>query len=753
MFPSSSSRDYSLCLLLCLALASPLQAETAAVDFPARPRIGLVLGGGGAKGAAHIGVLRVLEEMRIPIDCVAGTSMGALVGATYASGATPEEIEETVLSVDWSATVGSAGARDRTPINRKLQGRPYTNSLDLGITSTRLKVRGGFLDTQEIEALLRKLVAGARQTEDFDDLPIPFRAVATDMVAGEMVVLGEGDLTVAMRASMAVPGAFSPVIMGEKVLSDGGQMRNVPVDIARDLCGDVIIAVSLQSPPPKAEDLRYALVLAGRSLDVMIDANAKAQMATLTDRDVGIVVPMGDIGSASFDRVPDAIPLGREAALGKARELARYSVPPAEYQAWRAKVTRDFNKPVYVAKMRITGLDRVNPEYAQEAIKRTRPGTDVSPDNINADSTRLFALGDFEKIEYKLVGPPAATEVEFIATEKSWGPDFVTVDLGLGWTAGGDFSFALSGQHRRTWLNPYGGEWYSSAQVGQDLVLQTALYQPLEVSQRVFIEPHARFERYLEDLYIDGAKAAEYAFSEAYTQIDVGVNVGTRLQIRAGIRQDWGSGELETGDPDVFPSGNSRHESDLVFQAIYDTRDTVGLPSQGSLLKARVLSSGTWLDGDEDYGMAEALALKVVPFRGDALYIFAAGGAEIKGELPFYRLYRLGGIRSFPGLERQQLRGTDYWLGGLHYNWKLADIQSLFGQALYGGVRLTSAGVANRADEVREGAINGIALSLGGRTPLGPFLVSFGVTDNNFWEMQLAIGRPIREGSILDAIW
>ncbi len=308
-----------------VAAADAADAAAAAGAAPAaRPRIGLVLGGGGAKGAAHIGVLRVLDELHIPVDCVTGTSMGALVGGTFAAGMPAAEIEREVLAINWAKTVGTEGLRDRTPIREKLAGENYTNNIQFGLRNGKLQVPGGLLKTQDIEDVIRGLVGNARLTRDFDDLPIPFRAVATDMLAGRMVVLDSGDLSVAMRASMAVPGAFSPVIIDGQVLADGGQMRNLPVDIARSLCADVVIAVSLASPAPKAEDLQSAVSLAARSLDVMIDANQNAQLATLGPQDVSIVVPMGDIGSASFDRVPDAIPLGRAAAEKMQAALSRY---------------------------------------------------------------------------------------------------------------------------------------------------------------------------------------------------------------------------------------------------------------------------------------------------------------------------------------------------------------------------------------------------------------------------------------------
>src|SRR5262245_39794114 len=220
-------------LTAAFALLGPPYGMAAAQGAPAtttsRPHVALVLAGGGAKGAAHIGVLRVLDELHIPVDCVVGTSMGALVGAVYASGVEPAEIESAVLEVDWARVVGGQGARDRMPIQRKLTAATYTNSFEVGMRKRQLVMPGGLIGTQEIEQVIRALVANTRQTTDFDRLPIPFRAVATDMMAGEMVVLEKGDLSQAMRASMALPGVFSPVSLDGEVLSAGGVGGELPV--------------------------------------------------------------------------------------------------------------------------------------------------------------------------------------------------------------------------------------------------------------------------------------------------------------------------------------------------------------------------------------------------------------------------------------------------------------------------------------------------------------------------------------------
>ena len=254
----------------------------------ARPRVGLVLAGGGAKGGAHVGVLKVLEELNVPIDCIAGTSMGALVGG--------------------------AGRRELQTIQQKQAGAIYSNELELGLKDGCVLLPAGIVNTSNIEDLRRTYVARSRAQTDFDQLPIPYRAVATDMPTGSMVVLGSGDLATAMRASMAIPGAFAPVETDQYVLSVGGMVRNIPVDVARDMCADVVIVVNLVEERLQREKLRTATTLVLRSSDVGIMANENQQLASLTDRDIRLDVIMGDITTTDFERVPETIPLGEQAA-------------------------------------------------------------------------------------------------------------------------------------------------------------------------------------------------------------------------------------------------------------------------------------------------------------------------------------------------------------------------------------------------------------------------------------------------------
>ena len=230
---------------LCMLPAASSHAKTpdsAAEPLAApRPRVGLILGGGGARGAAHVGVIQALDEMRIPVDCIVGTSMGALVGGIYASGKSAEEVNRLVRAIDWQETLAFASLREKLPMRRKQAGITYSNSLEFGVKKGGISAPAGIINSQHVEQVIRDLVHTSGGQGDFDKLPIPFRSVATDMQSGEMVVFDHGDLSQAMRASMAVPGVFAPTLVEERVLGDGGLVRNLPVDVARSSCADVVL--------------------------------------------------------------------------------------------------------------------------------------------------------------------------------------------------------------------------------------------------------------------------------------------------------------------------------------------------------------------------------------------------------------------------------------------------------------------------------------------------------------------------------
>jgi NTE family protein len=737
--------------LLTMLFAWPLAQADEPRNSAERPRIGLVLGGGGAKGIAHVGVLEVLDELHVPIDCVAGTSMGALIGGIYAAGAPASLVKQEVDAIDWAETVGGTDNRKLIPIERKLGQRSYNNSAEIGIKNGKFASAKGLVDTQDIEGMIRNLVNDARFQRDFDDLPIPFRAVATDMVSGDMVVMGSGDLSVAMRASMAMPGVFAPVMDGDRVLSDGGQLMNLPVDVARDLCADVVIAVWLSSPKITAADLSSATALLSRSTGVMIEANENAQIATLTELDVGIDVPMGDISTGDFNRAKDAVRLGRAAAEAVADELRRYAVPEEEYLAWRTTVDDPKTREIHLTDVRIVGLDRVNSEYVRAQLRVAVPEAIVTAEDIAGDTNRIYALGDFEQVGYSFTGPADARVLEIEPVEKSYGPNFFRAELGLYGQTNGELMGVIGAHHNQSWVNKLGGEWNNAIQFGRTALARTDFYQPLDVQQRFFVQPILMIESNLQDIYVDDEREARYFLQEAYGEVDLGANIGTYAQLRTGIQSGWIDASRDTG-LSLLPELDQEQDSNVFIGGVFDTRDNVGLTTSGSYMNVSLRDSGSWLSGEQEYTITEGVITHNIPLRGNSLNLVAAGGKELAGNLPATRDFMLGGIRSFPGLYINELRGTSYWVAGAGYRQKVGEIFSLFNQSLYAGMRIQAGRMGGSRSGVSKGTLHGLSGGISGRTPIGAFNVSLGYVDNDSWALQFSIGAPVPEGTVLDKI-
>jgi NTE family protein len=739
-------RALGMLVSAALVCAMPL-ASQAQQSSGARPRIGLVLAGGGAKGGAHVGVLKVLEQLHVPIDCIAGTSMGALVGGGYASGIPAAELETFVTTIDWGKVVGSQGRRDLEPIEQKRAGATYSNEFEFGLTSDGLTLPGGLVNTSNIEDLLRTYVASARMLDQFDKLPIPFRAVATDMVTGQMVVLKDGDLATAMRASMAIPGAFAPVVMDKLILNDGGLVRNIPIDVARELCADRVIVVNLVEPDVDPKRLRTATQLLSRTMDVMIEANETLQLQTIRPGDVRIDVAMGDITTADFERVPDTIPLGEAAARAKSAELAAYAVPEAQYAAWRQRVTQSQRIEAHLADVRFEGLKHVNPEFLASR-KGLQKGDLADAAKISTEAQRMAVLQDFDSVGYRLDGDPGNPTLTWLPREKNWGPNYLRADLGLYTTSEGDLTFTLYGRHTRTWVNQMGAQWRNELQFGGDNLLATSFYQPLDISQRFFVEPRLSYSAEYENLFFEDERVARYEFRDAMAQVDFGVNAGRYAQARIGYAYDKRKVAVDVGSPLLTES--SPTDAGVTLSAQYDSRNTAFAPTKGMTAALEYINSDTNLGSDRNWQRAELGFGVAVPFRRNIWWITAAGGSALGNDLPADRTFTLGGPNSFPGFELNEMRVGGYWNIGTSYLWNVKDVLPLKNLALYAGVRVVGGAVYDRFDQQDTVGIYGGSFFLTGRTMVGPLTIGVGATSTDSWSVWLGIGRPVGHGTILE---
>jgi NTE family protein len=431
-------------LSTAVAADSPADSERPAIE-PKRPRICLVLSGGGARGAAHVGVLRVLEEYRVPVDCIAGTSMGSLVGAAFATGTSIDEMERLLGGISTELLFKEKPPRQELSMRRKQDDYSILFTPEVGLLDGEVKLSKGLVSGVQLETVLRKL-SKVKGYHDFDELPIPFRAVATDLVTGKAVVFRDGELANVMRASMSVPGAVAPAEFDGMILVDGMLTSNLPIQTARDEMGaDIIIAVNVGTPLLKREELNGILGVTNQMLSILTEQNVQASLATLQPGDILISPELGNFSTGDFDHLPQIAPLGEVAAREVAAQFKHLSLPPAEYAALRQRqstqVVADLRP---VDEVRFEPLARVNPETLQ-GLMETKAGQPIDQETLDQDMRRLYGTDDIEHVNYRFLEEPGKRVLAVDAVEKNWGPDYLRVGLGLSSDFSGDAFVNLLG--------------------------------------------------------------------------------------------------------------------------------------------------------------------------------------------------------------------------------------------------------------------------------------------------------------------
>ena len=722
-----------------MAPAAPASAATAAVPAAIhRPRIGLVLSGGGARGAAHIGVLKVLEELRVPIDVIAGTSMGSIVGGSYASGQTVSNMERDVALIKTATLAQDQPPRAEVSTHLKQDDwRDYIGP-QFGYRDGSLMLPKGAVTGVALEAVLRELSL-AKGEWDFDQLPIPFRAIATDVYSGQMTVLKSGDLATAMRASMSVPGAIAPVPIGNKLLVDGGLTRNLPVDVARAMGADVVIAVNLGTPLLARDQITSALSVALQMLNILTEQNVGASLASLQPQDVLILPELGDFSAGDFDHMPSTIPIGEAAARKVADRLKRYSLPPEQYAAHRQRqvrvVAQDTRK---VDEIRIEGLHRINEEAVIQHME-TSVGSPLDIATLDLDMRRIYGRGDLEHVSYRLIDEPDRRILAVQAVEKSWGPTYVRFGLSLSSDFRGDNNFNLLASLRRTWINRLGGEWRVDAQVGNDGLLFTEFYQPLTPSQYFFIAPRAQLSNGPADIYggADGDDlAARYNVSVGTYGIDLGSQFTKYGELRVGVLAGRFDADLEIGDPMLVRFPLKRDIGALRTRLYLDQLDSTAFPRSGYMVDAQLLASTTRLGASDSYNRWTANLVGAKSFGPHTFQFAVAGGGSVGANaLPFYDYLSFGGFMRMSGYRDGQLRNDAMSYGRLSY------MNQLFKMALLEGVYVGASMEAARLGQplVPTGIHGNVAsgsLFLAVDTPLGPAYLAYGHTldgNSNFY--------------------
>ncbi len=731
--------SFVLVIIIILALMGPSAAQENIRLTGERPKIGLALSGGGARGAAHIGVLRVLEENRIPVDYIVGTSMGAIVGALYASGMSPDELEATISHIDWSdAFIDRIPRKDRS-FRRKRDDDLYLVKHKPGVSRDGLEFPLGLLDGQKIDLLLKRNTLRVATIRDFDELSIPFRAVAADIETGEAVVLDHGDLALAMRASMSIPVVFAPRVIDGKLLVDGGISSNLAIDVVRQMGADVVIAVDISSPLQEREQLKSVLAVTDQLSTLLTRRNTDLQISTLTDDDIFIEPDLGDIKTASFSRAKDAVPTGVAAAEAALHELERLSMTKEEYES-HLEARRRANPWPVIDMVRIVNDSRLS-DIAINARLRIDIGEPLDIDQLEKDLGQIYGLEIFESVYYDITKENGKTILTVIAREASWGPNYLQSGVAVFEDYEGP-NFNLSVAYTRTAINRLNGEWRTGIQLGQEPSAFTEFYQPISYSLRNFIHMRASVgERAVNVFDDDGNKISELNLRSYGVELGAGRELGTWGELRAGLFRESGKIQIQVGDPDTpdydFDTG------ELFLQLYLDELDDINFPRAGGSLRLRATAGLEELGCDADYEQGL--------FEGSYSYTLGRNTGLVSGMLamtrdsdaPVQSMYRLGGFTKLSGLEQNELIGQHSALLSLSFYRRLWKI---FMQPLYGGFTVEYGNVfQDRESMLFESGVLAGSVFLGFDTIFGPVYIAYGITEGERQNYYLFLGNTINQ--------
>ena len=721
------------CLLLCLCPLMVLAAETAA------PKIGLVLSGGAARGLAHVGVLKALEEQGIHIDAIAGTSMGAVIGGLYASGYKIDELEKLALGIDWQQALSDNPAREDIPFRRKQDDRDFLVKQKLSFRDDgSLGLPLGVIQGQNLSLLLESLLAHSSDIRDFDKLPIPFRAVATDIVNGEKVVFRKGHLPQVIRASMSIPAVFAPVEINGQLLVDGGMVDNIPVDVAREMGVDRVIVVDIGTPLRGRKELSTVFDILNQSITLMTRSNSEVQLASLRPDDILIQPALTSFGATDFGRSQDIITAGYRATQILEPRLAvlRHN-DDSDVQLNTAR-SSDERKPVITA-IRIENDSKIGDSVIRYYIRQP-VGEPLDLARLQRDMGTLYGLDYFEQVQYRVVHKGKERTLVISARGKRSGTDYLRLGLNLSDDMRGDSAFNLGASYRVNGINTLGAEWLTRVQIGDQQELYSEFYQPLDAGSRYFFAPYINAQSQNVESILDNDPIAEYRLERYGFGLNFGRQIGNSGEIRLGIGEAWGKADVRIGERDL--PGISFNEGFYDLKYSFDSLDNVYFPHTGEDISLSVRQYEPGLGSDERYLQWEFNLDKAMS-SGPNTWILGGRYGRTHNEAEVVTSsFLLGGARQLSGFRQDAISGQNISLMRAVYYRRLTPRSYLpLDFPLYAGMSLERGRAWNNDNEFDSGYINAASIFIGFDTPLGPLNFSYGFNDDDQKAVYLNLGQ------------
>lgn len=722
----------SACVLNILSSA-PLLVIGQEAGMRPRAKIGLALSGGGARGFAHIGVLQWFEEHRIPVDYIAGTSMGGLVGGMYAAGMSPEEMRKLVGSLDWDDILRGYPSFQQLSYRRKEDRLYIPGPITLGLRRG-VNLPAGINAGMDIGLVFDHLTLPYDNVGSFDNLPIPFRCVATDLVAAEQVILKDGSLSRSLRATMSIPGLFTPVELDGKILADGGILNNLPTDVVKQMGADVVIAVDIGTPLGDKESLNSIFGVLSQTSGVATAVNTRRNLRLA---DLIISPELAKHTMLDFKANAEITDLGYKGAEQQALLLQKFSLSEGEWQQYlalrRSRILKDVPAPTFIK------VEGTSPDAAQAIAREFGEfeGKPIDPQEVAKDLINVWGMGRFESLEYSWIRENEKNGLLIRAQEKTYGPPFLDLGLLVNNSATDDTEINLLGRLTFFDIGGANAEWRNDFSLGTRILIGTEYFRPLG-ERGFFVAPNASYDTLQRNLYSDGEKIAVYKQKTAMIGADFGYILSARSQMQLGYSIGHLEGQRTIGDP-ILPDVSGT-QSVVTFNWNYFGQNSAQFPTRGLLFQ----SSANWFfkspGATTGFPQAEAVAIYAHHLtERNILLLHGAGGTTFGREASPFQKFALGGLFHLGGYGRGEFRGNNYLFGELGYLRQLYQLPLFLGGNIYGGVWYDGGSAFDDFDLARyqNSGTGGILLE----TRLGPIFFGGSWAEGGRGKLYFVLGR------------
>jgi len=676
----------SLLALTCLAQenAAPPQAATQTTDAAKpktnpRPSVGVALEGGGALGQAHVGVLKWFEEHHIPVDYIAGTSMGGLVGGLYATGKTSDQLREVLLGADWPLLLGGGTPYEDLSFRRKEDAREIPNSLQIGLKHGA-RLPPGLNTGQQVNLLIDRETLPYSTAKSFDDLPIPFRCVSTELVSGKAYVFQNGLLSDAMRATMSIPGVFAPVRQDDKIFVDGGMVDNLPTDVVRKMGADVVIAVHLQISKVSAKEIQSAFDVLGRSVALVI---SETELRGMEEADLVVRAKVEKYSTTDYEKTDELIQIGYDAAEAKAQILKPYELDDAAWAEYlkekKSRVRTTIGTPQFI---KLEGLQEPSAEENIRRLLQPLLGKPLSIPDIEGLLDRLSGIGRYDSLTYGMIQQGDQTGLLVRVHEKSYAPPTLLPEFEVDGTQTDDVTFTLGARLTFMDIAGFRSEWRNDFRFGETYGLSSDLYRPFHPLSKWFLDPFVDASQYTFLTYQKNNPRADYRIDRVYGGLNFGYGFSRFSELKIGYGVGYTNATLRLGTPD-FPSYDGRIGA-LQARYILDHTNDAVIPTKGYYVRSQFYYYDTYPGATQAFPSLDVLTQYFQPvFHGDSIFVVGSGGSTFGYHNIGAPQFFLGGVGRLTAYGLNELLGDQYFVGRVGYLHKVFTLPPFIGTQVY----------------------------------------------------------------------